>query len=336
MPLAECRPRPLEAPPPAHERAVVVGAHVVPVLQHELPLRRGGELGGRRHAAAREDVAVDPRVRGGARLVLAARLEQEEAIVLHRRARGPEEPAVVLPADVLHHADAHHLVERAREGVGQVAVVELHDLDPGRRHVAAGVLQLAVGDVHARHAAAVPLVHPAGQPAPAASDVEDSVAGLQPELAADQVHLRFLRAVEVVGWYALEVRTGVLVVGVQERHVEAVVDVVVTSRHGLRPTPGLQVDDPCPQHVEGGAPIPGDRALAAGTQRTRHHLVERIAFPPAVHVRLAQAQRAVADHAVVEAVVAHADVPRAVAVHPHVGGVEDAFAEIPGAHAGGT
>jgi len=51
-------------------------------------------------------------------------------------------------------------------------------------------------------------------------------------------------------------------------------------------------------------------------------LVELLAVPPAVHIGLAQPERALGEHTGVEALVVHLDVERAFAVEAHTGMVE--------------
>src|SRR5450756_1431947 len=53
---------PLDVRVPREERALVVGAEVVNVLDDEAPLGGGGDLRERRDQAVRKDVPLDPRV----------------------------------------------------------------------------------------------------------------------------------------------------------------------------------------------------------------------------------------------------------------------------------
>ena len=62
-------------------------------------------------------------------------------------------------------------------------------------------------------------------------------------------------------------------------------------------------------------------ARQVGALGAAHELVELIAVPPAVHVRLAEAERAVGEHALEHALVVDLDVPRPVAVDADVGGL---------------
>ena len=54
--------------------------------------------------------------------------------------------------------------------------------------------------------------------------------------------------------------------------------------------------------------------LDVGAQYASQHLVELLAVPPAVHVGLARAQSALAEHALEEALIVDPDVPRTRAV----------------------
>src|SRR5690348_5037336 len=58
----ECRPGGVEIRTPGHQGPVVVGAEVVPVLDHEHALARSGDLFDRRQHGIGKNILCDPRV----------------------------------------------------------------------------------------------------------------------------------------------------------------------------------------------------------------------------------------------------------------------------------
>ena len=131
----------------------------------------------------------------------AARAQQP----LHRADVGVELRA----ADVLVHPDARDLVERL---LVELAIVEHAHLDavaePGGGDALARELRLRLRERHAERAHAVVSRRVQDERSPAAADVEHPLAGLEAELAADQLELALLRAFERVR-LAREVRARV-------------------------------------------------------------------------------------------------------------------------------
>ena len=113
--VAERRPGGIEIGPPGHQRPVVVGAEIVPVLHHEQPfdaLRRSA----RSRAACRWGRCTSPSTGRHASVELVAPdgVQQEQPVGLEQRARLLEIGAVVLVADMLEHADRDDPVELCR------------------------------------------------------------------------------------------------------------------------------------------------------------------------------------------------------------------------------
>ncbi len=131
-------------------------------------------------------------------------------------------------ADVLEHADADHLVETpiAR----QVAIV--HQLQrhlTGQalgRHPLAPQFQLLLAEGDAVHLNAELASGIARQSAPAAADIQQPLAGLEPQLAAQMAQLGLLRLFEILV-AGFEIGAGVDHVAVQPELVERVGQVVV-------------------------------------------------------------------------------------------------------------
>ncbi len=124
---------------------------------------------------------------------LADRVHHEQAIVLDHRAGLFEIGPVVLVADVLEHAHRDDLVGLALE---QAVVLDL-ELD-GQVLVALAAIGGLVGrDGDADAARAVFFGGKAHEGAPAAADVPHQLAGLEADLAADEVELGLLRLVDI-------------------------------------------------------------------------------------------------------------------------------------------
>ena len=124
---------------------------------------------------------------------LADGVHHEQAVVLDDAAGLLEIGPVVLVADVLEHAHRDDVVGLALE----LAVVLDPELDRQVLVALAAVGGLVGRDGDADAAGAVFLGGKAHEGAPAAADVPDQLAGLQADLAADEVELGFLRLVDV-------------------------------------------------------------------------------------------------------------------------------------------
>ena len=136
-------------------------------------------------------------------------------------------------ADVLVHADAGDPLERP---VVELAVVLHADLDPVAQarlpHPFARERGLRVGERDADAAHAVVARRVDQQRAPAAADVQQPLAGLQPQLRADELELALLRGLERLAGFR-EVRARVDHARAEQRRVEVVRDVVVVLDRGL-------------------------------------------------------------------------------------------------------
>ena len=150
------------------------------------------------------------------------------------RAHRAEQPLAVQRqigmADVLEHADTDRLVEAAI--LGQVAIVHQLQRHPVLQALGGdpltGQRELFAAQGDAEHLGAELAGGEACQPAPAAADIEQAVAGLEPQLAAEQAQLGLLRLVEIL-LAGFEIGTGVDHVPVQPEPVEIVGQVVVVG-----------------------------------------------------------------------------------------------------------
>ena len=183
--------------------------------------------------AAGKDVALHEVAEAGAELMVAG-AAGGDAVVQQQPAR--LEQAVDLgevgrqlgPADMLEHAHRGDLVERLV--VRKAAVVEqVHPYPPGQAAllddlVDVGVLVAAEGDAARLHAVVLGRVQQ--EAAPAGADVEEALAFLQHQLAADVLQLGFLRRGQVHAGVAV-IGAGIDPLRVEPEGVEVVGDVVV-------------------------------------------------------------------------------------------------------------
>src|SRR6185295_7482155 len=120
------------------------------------------------------------------------------------------------------HAHARNLVERAVVDLAVVGDADLKAVGEARAPDAlAGVLGLGLGQGHADALDAVARGGVDEQGAPAAADVEQSLAGREAQLAADELELALLRGLEALTGVG-EVRARVDHAGAEQELVEAV------------------------------------------------------------------------------------------------------------------
>ena len=160
--------------------------------------------------------------------------------------------------------------------------------------------------------------------APARADVEHGHPRLETDLAADQVELCFLRLVE--GRCVLPVAAGIDHPLVEHPLVEIVADVVVLLGD-LGDLGALRVEDRCAERLEDDAEVELEVVFEVGGRGPVDRAIEIVAVPPAVHVALADGERAIAEDAGVEAVVMDPDVPGTRAVDLDVGLLEEVLEE---------
>ena len=311
----QLRPGALEPVPPGHQRAIVVGAEVVPVLDDEAAFDGGGYFHRRGQLAVGEHVAVDPGIGALAGGGDADGVQQEDAFGGHQPLHVGEVGVVVLRTHVLEHAYRDDLVEAAL----QVAVVLQQQFHRQALHALLRQRQLFLGYGHAGDFHAVVLGGELGQPAPAAADVQQRLAGLETQLAADHVELGVLGFFQRRGVFPIGAGIDHAAVEHGFEHVVAGVVVLLADFEGA--TLGLQVEQLVAQML-------GDQLDArdthggrsqVGAQEAGEQLVKRVAVPLAVHVGLAQAQRPTGEDAFVHVLVMYLDVPGTRAVELHVG-----------------
>ena len=186
----------------------------------------------RAHVHVRRDVGLDKRAAARRAAAPGHLLDQQPAARLERLAQRRAEPGIAGGADVLAHLDRRDRVERA---VQRVPVVTDPDLGPVAEaqapHALPGVAALPGRQGHGGHPGVVIAGGVDRERAPAAAHVQQPVAGLQVQLAADQLQLGLLRAGQRVR--VLEPPARVRHAGVQDELVELGGHVVVAGDHGL-------------------------------------------------------------------------------------------------------
>ena len=203
-------------------------------------------------------------------------------------------------ADMLEHADRDDAVERPGEGavVAQLEAGVVGEAALARAPVRDAVLlgrEGDAGDVDVRH-----FGHVEAEAAPAGADVEQRLAGLEPELGGEVALLGELRRFEVaVG--RLEVGAGVLAVGIEEQPVEAAVEVVVVGDVLARAAEGVVLAQAAREVADAVDRLhpPGRAGGAEILEQDGEEIVDRALLDDeaAVHERLAELEVGVQDHA---------------------------------------
>src|SRR5215472_768978 len=136
-------------------------------------------------------------------------------------------------ADMLVHTDRDDLVEDRFAGdIAIILAAHLHSAgQPGVSDSPSGFIDLRLAEGDADGGDAVVRRRPADQPTPAAANVEQPIAGLEPQLAADMIKLLLLCGVEIFA-AGLKVSAGIYHVSVEPETVELVRDVVMESHIG--------------------------------------------------------------------------------------------------------
>ena len=164
-----------------------------------------------------------------------------------------------------------------------------------------------------------------GGAAPPATDVEQAHARFERQLVAYQFELGVLGGRKIVG--VTPVAAAVDHPRVEHRGVQIVADVVVPMTDFEGTFAALEVEQLRLRNAQQGR----RRGQPSGDLRPMcsiDHLIDRIAVPPTVHVCLAQPQCALGEHTLEQPLVMNADIPRAVAVEPNIGRLDQTL-EVP-------
>jgi len=221
-------------------------------------------------------------------------LDQQPAARPQPGAQGRAEPRVLRGADVLAHL---HRGDRVVAVVQRVPVVLDPDLGAVPEAQAAGplpdVAALLAGQRHAGHPDSVVLGGVDGQRTPAAAHIEQPLARLEAELAADQLELGALRIGQRGGARG-PAGAGIGHAGVQDELVERGGQVVAAGDHGLVAGPAVQAAADaelaagrCGRRAEelelsrrlGRGPRGGGQRNPLGCQRRGGHPAWRCSYP---------------------------------------------------------
>lgn len=157
---------------------------------------------------------------------------------------------------------------------------------------------------------------PAHQPAPAAPNVEQTHAGLETELGADQLELGLLRSLKSAG--LRPVSAAVDHIGIKHRGKELVAKIVVLTSHGPRARQRLPVEQTRLDGQQQGFRVL-DLALQIGAQDAIDERVHRCAVPPAIGIGLAQTQAAMPENPLSGFRIVDLDVPRSIPTDLNIG-----------------
>jgi hypothetical protein len=195
-----------------------------------------------------------------------------------------------------------------------------------------GQLGLFAGDGDAGDLDPVVAGRVLGEAAPAAADVQHAHAGFEFQLATGQLQLGQLGLVQ--GTRRLPVAAGVAHRRVEHALEEIVAQVVVRLADDVGACPALQVEEAGLEAVHHPLRRGAGTLAKAVVQQPAGHLVDALAVPPAVHVGLAQAQGALAQHPREEVRVMDAQVLGSIAIEAHAGAFQQLFDDPPGAGIG--
>src|SRR5215472_270798 len=234
---------------PMFQRLCVVHAQVLDVEHANiLGFEHVHGFANRRWVPARENTLTNPSIQR-TRTVAANVVQEATSGFANGTLNHTSELPVMVEANVFKHADRAENIELLAE----VAVVVFDKLDSPRYALAFGplarILDLLARDIERLHFHAVVLRHVDGERPPAASNLNNSFAGLQAQLTAHHFQLGFLRRLQGGFWFG-EVSTGVEHSLVQPEAIEVVRKIVVKVDVGPRPSVGVVLDEIKPLGAE--------------------------------------------------------------------------------------
>ena len=260
----------------------------------------------RRKLDPRENVFIEPGI-GRVLLEKADGVQHQDPLGLQAAPAGGEEIAVVAAADMLEHADRDDAVE----GFVDVAVIEIAEFD---RHP--GAEPLAEFDLALRHGQADDL-HPvmldgvAGEGAPADADVEHAHSGFELQFAAEQFELVALRRRQIARPPPIAAGIGhVRVEHDLEQIVAGVVMALADLERAAARTERVELEEERLRECRADF----DMLREIGAIGAFDQEIDALAIEPARHVGLAEADGALAQHALIGARIAHLQVPWPLAV----------------------
>src|SRR5437867_12134535 len=155
-----------------------------------------------------------------------------------------------------------------------------------------------------------------GQAAPAAADVQQAQAGSQTQPLANPIQLPQLRRVEIVALG--EERTGILHIRIEHRFEKIVAQIVMHPADFSGAPESLLVRDKRGEKCPDIGKSKCETLLESGTNGAATHLIQRIAVPPAIHIRFPVTKRPGSQHSAKKPLVIYVYVPGARAVDANV------------------
>ena len=163
--------------------------------------------------------------------------------------------------------------------------------------------------------------HVQGERSPAAAYVEHRHARLQRKLAAYHLHFGPLRLVESLrprGLHILPAGAAVLHGGTEHGTKERRIGIVMRPRHHEGPGTALEIEQGMKRLRRPGGICMAERPFQMRAYGPAEHRIHGLAFPPPVHVGLAESQRSLLQKACIETFVEYLNIPRPVAVDANV------------------
>src|SRR5438034_1159446 len=155
-----------------------------------------------------------------------------------------------------------------------------------------------------------------GQATPAAADVQQTETGSQTQPLANPTQLLQLRRGEIVALG--EERTGILHIRIEHRFEKVVAQIVMHAADFSGASESLLVREKRGEKCPDIGKSKYETLLEPGTNGPATHLIQRIAVPPAIHIRFPETERPGSQDSAKEAPIMHLYVPGASAIDANV------------------
>src|SRR6266496_1087625 len=155
-----------------------------------------------------------------------------------------------------------------------------------------------------------------GQASPAAADVQQAEAGSQTEPLANPIQFPQLRRGEIVAFG--EERTGILHIRIEHCFEEIVAQIVMCAAYFSGAPGSLLVREKRGEQCPDIGKSKCKTLLESGTNGAATHLIQRIAIPPAIHIRFPETESTGSQASAKKSLVMYLYVPGASAVDANV------------------
>jgi hypothetical protein len=217
---------------------------------------------------------------------------------------------------MLDHADAHHPIKL----LGDFAIVVQLDFHVQSAAPTLRVLQLLPRNCYPDYLATIVAGGITGQSTPATADVQQAKAGSQTQPLANPIQLPQLRRGEIVALG--KERTGILHVRIEHCFEKIIAQIVMHLANSSGASGSLLVRENRSEECPDIGKSKFETLLEPGTNGTATHLIQRVAVPPAVHVRFPETECPGSEDSAKEAPVMHLYVPETRAVDANIRGRE--------------